>query len=254
MSRAWQFYPGHMGGRVSSAQPVRKVAGRVASMGAGAVPDPPTVTYLGGISGAMTTASATSLAMDETYRETGAAAWVVASVPDVTISAPTGWTVAASGTSGSISWVAAHTTVTVSTDYTLTASGAGYDTSTLSGGIVYHLSHATLSAAGRIDVWSSTAQDAGSVVPVYAPSSATGRRSYVIALDAVGWVDDPYQSAQITRPSTTWGYSGMSSGPGYRMHRVYSRGSIPTYPSSDPFVSSEPGETDWVAIGLGFVA
>lgn len=254
LSRALQFVPGHVGGRVASAQPIRRRGGtlRTPSVGAAGQIEPADMDHVGTIGGSMSTAGATSEAMTTTNAATGRAALVVATAADVTVSAPSGWTVLGSGTVGSLSWVVAWTVDTGSTDYTLTADGTGYDTSTFYGHIAYTLTHWDYTGTIAPHLYVATAAAAGSVDPIYAPATYAQRIAHVAALDAVGWVANIYSAAAITRPSTSWSFHGVTGGAGYRTHQMFRLRPVPSVPDGVPFTSSEPTNTDWLAACVGW--
>jgi hypothetical protein len=134
VSRALQFIPGHVSGRVASAQPIRRRGGnlRQASIGAvGAVapPDPPT------LPSSVLFNSATASAGDPAngWRTWGGGALTVPDEGDMLVSIacgtrasitmPTGWTSLGSGSSGANRWAAAGCIYdgTQSRDWTLAA-------------------------------------------------------------------------------------------------------------------------------------
>lgn len=242
------------GGRRWSESPIPR-PGTVRRARAVGMPTPPSAGYEGGNSGSLATTSATSLTMDSSAAADGQVAIVVAHAADVVVSAPSGWTVVASGTSGDLSYVIAWTTESGSTDYTLTATGTGYDPSTYYGHIAYTLSHWTVDTTVEVVASVSTATGAGSFAPIYPSHSWAARHCIVAALDAVGYVTNIYSAAAITRPSTSWAYYGVTGGAGYRTHQGYRLRPIPgNLPSPDLFTSTEPTNTDWVGVAVGIVA
>lgn len=218
-------------------------------------PVTPSAAYEGGNSGSLSTSSATSLTMDSSAAADGQVAVVVAHAADVAVSAPSGWTVVTSGTIGSLSYVVAWTVESGSTNYTLSATGTGYNPSTQYGHIAYTLSHWTVGTTVEAVAYVSRVSPAGSFAPVYPSPSWAARHCVVAALDAVGYVDATFASASITRPSTSWSFYGVTGGASYRTHQGFRLRPIPsTKPSPDLFTSDEPTNTDWVCVAVGLVA
>lgn len=124
VSRAFQFVPGHVGGRVASAQPIRRRGGnlRQASIGATGVPVPMLPVY---IDHDLITSSTTPGA--DTLDTSGLAAlsddgnlfivWCAGAGVGA-FTAPAGWTVEASGSVGTdVTYLVAWTNKSASTDW-----------------------------------------------------------------------------------------------------------------------------------------
>lgn len=132
LSRALQFVPGHVGGRVASAQPIRRRGGtlRQASVGAGGSPiaAPPAegvfadyVDQAG--TGVLTLARSGSLFAGGTFAPAaGDVAVSVIGVQSGTITLPSGWTSLASGTVGGLTYRVGYKVLVGSDDFDATIS------------------------------------------------------------------------------------------------------------------------------------
>lgn len=103
-SRAFQFVPGHVGGRVASAQPVR-YRRHIGGIGSSVVPLPPTSLFVGGAD--IFSDAATSMTIPTFTAGTTSAVVLVAATGRNGFTAPTGWRVLAEST-GSFGSVNRH--------------------------------------------------------------------------------------------------------------------------------------------------
>jgi hypothetical protein len=124
VSRALQFVPGHVGGRVASAQPIRRRGGTLRSASVGAVAPPVTAPLYGYYDENYLVEGDTTVDVDMSAGfadVTGMVAISVAVGIGVTWTGPTGWTSLLSGTVGGLEYAAWWRRLTGTDDYTYTS-------------------------------------------------------------------------------------------------------------------------------------
>lgn len=124
-SRAFQFIPGHVGGRVASAQPVRR---RRTIGGLQAAPPelPTSYIYAGGVAGASIPASVTMTT--PSGLQAGDEIIAAFATRSATLTIPTGWTALTSGTYGAMTYGIWHAPYAddLAWDVAMTAGVGGY--------------------------------------------------------------------------------------------------------------------------------
>lgn len=164
-SRALQFVPGHVGGRVASAQPIRRRGGTLREPSVGAVETVEAETPPTYVSSTSMLFSGTDATMTSTGLSTGDVMTALAVAKGATFSPPAGWTTLASG---------------VVTDLNYWAGAI-----TLAGGddLVLSRSNTTYGVHGAYQRWTATSMTASCTTPV----EATSVSSVTLAVPPPGW-------------------------------------------------------------------
>lgn len=241
LSRALQFVPGHAGGRVASAQPIRRRGGtlRQASVGASGAP------VLIGYSGAR--ASGTSIDVSDFY-DLPDFNPVAPAVGDVAlalafgyscsgITPPAGWTTLASGSAGSLDYVVAYLPVAGSDAWTFTAgvSSPAYDAATATG-------------KSRATTWLFR----GGALPTVAVAEHTGATSVTLPVarrwNAVAAIYDTGESVNAPSGNVT----GYPQFPTWHLQEYFGLAVDELQVGQLRGAATNTAATDWIACDFGW--